>query len=153
MLPLVLPPVPPQPEDSTALIKRGWSVNRGRKTAMLICALLIVPTVFAPAARSMWAAVGLVALAACAHQGWSTTLLTTPSDMFPRTAVASVSGIGGSGGMLSAFLFQRLTGLLLTATHGNYAPIFAVLPLAYLTALGVLHLLAPRMEPAELPAA
>ena len=138
---------------SSALIKRGWSVNRGRKTAMLICALLILPTMFAPAAGSMWVAVGLVALAASAHQGWSTTLLTTPSDLFPRSAVASVSGIGGSGGMLCAFGFQRLTGLLLTATHGNYTPIFAVLPLTYLTALGVLHLLAPRMEPAPLTAA
>jgi len=134
---------------STALIKRGWSVNRGRKTAMLICALLIVPTMFAPAAGSMWAAVGIVALAASAHQGWSTNLLTSPSDLFPSYAVGSVSGIGGAAGMGCAFLFQRYTGAILQATHGNYTPVFAVLGLAYLTALGLIHLLAPRMERAQ----
>ncbi len=135
---------------STALIKRGWSVNRGRKTAMLICALLIVPTMFAPAAGSMWAAVGIVALAASAHQGWSANLLTSPSDMFPRHAVGSVTGIGGAAGMACAFMFQRYTGAILQATHGNYTPVFAVLGFAYLTALGLIHLLAPRMEPASI---
>lgn len=135
---------------STALIKRGWSVNRSRKTAMLLCALLIVPTMFAPAAGSMWAAVGIVSLAAAAHQGWSTNLLTSPSDLFPRHAVASVSGIGGAAGMGCAFLFQRYTGAILQATHGNYTPVFAVLGFAYLTALGLIHLLVPRFEPARL---
>jgi ACS family hexuronate transporter-like MFS transporter len=136
---------------STALVKRGWSVNRGRKTAMLLCALLIVPTMFAPSAGSMWAAVAIVSVAAAAHQGWSANLLTFPSDMFPRLAVASVTGIGGAAGMLAAFLFQRFTGDLLQATHGNYAPIFMVLGLAYITALAVVHLLVPRMEPATVP--
>jgi ACS family hexuronate transporter-like MFS transporter len=135
---------------SSALIKRGWSINRSRKTAMLICALLIVPTMFAPAAGSMWGAVGLVALAASAHQGWSTNLLTSPSDMFPRHVVASASSFGGAAGMGCAFLFQRYTGAILQATHGNYTPVFAVLGLTYVTALGVLHLLAPRMEPAQI---
>ena len=138
---------------SSALIKRGWSVNRGRKTAMLICALLIVPTMFAPAASSLWAAIGIVSLAAAAHQGWSTNLLTSPSDMFPRHAVASVSGIGGAAGMAGAFVFQRYTGAILQATHGNYTPVFAVLGLAYLAALGLIHLLVPRLEPARLPPA
>ena len=138
---------------SSALIKRGWSVNRGRKTAMLICALLIVPTMFAPAASSLWAAIGIVSLAAAADQGWSTNLLTSPSDMFPRHAVASVSGIGGAAGMAGAFVFQRYTGAILQATHGNYTPVFAVLGLAYLAALGLIHLLVPRLEPARLPPA
>ena len=135
---------------SSALIKRGWSVNRGRKTAMLICALLIVPTMFAPSAGSLWAAIGIVSVAAAAHQGWSANLLTTPSDMFPRKAVASVNGIGGAAGMLGAFLFQRYTGDILEATHGNYAPIFMVLGLAYVTALTIVHFIAPRMEPASI---
>ena len=112
--------------------------------------MIPITTMFAPAAPSMWAAVGLVALAASAHQGWSTNLLTSPSDMFPRPVVASASSFGGAAGMGCAFLFQRYTGAILQATHGNYTPVFAVLGLTYLTALGVLHLLAPRMEPAKI---
>src|SRR5881275_2485344 len=124
---------------SGALIKRGWSVNLGRKTALLAAALAIVPT--------MWAAVSIVAVAAAAHQWWSANLFTTVSDMFPRHAVASVVGLGGFAGMCSAFAFQRLTGAVLEAAGGSYAPIFAVLGLAYVGALAVMHVLAPRLEP------
>jgi len=134
---------------SGALIKRGWSVNRGRKTALLIAALCIVPTMFAPAAGRLWVAVSIVSVAAGAHQWWSANLYTTVSDMFPREAVASVVGIGGCAGLFSAFGFQRLTGAILQTTGGNYAPIFAVLGLAYLGALALIHLLVPRLEPAE----
>ena len=133
---------------SGALIKRGWSVNRGRKTALLIAALCIVPTMFAPAAGRLWVAVSIVSVAAGAHQWWSANLYTTVSDMFPREAVASVVGIGGCAGLFSSFGFQRLTGAILQATGGNYAPIFAVLGLAYLGALALIHFLVPRLEPA-----
>src|SRR5439155_16517416 len=136
---------------SVALIKRGWSVNLGRKTALLVAALAIVPTIFAPAAGRMWVAVSIVGVAAAAHQWWSANLFTTVSDMFPRHAVASVVGIGGFAGMFSAFAFQRLTGALLEATGGSYAPIFAVLGLAYVGALVFMHLLAPRLEPIGVP--
>ncbi len=132
---------------SGALIKRGWSLNRSRKTALLIAALCIVPTTLAPSARSLWVAVGVVAVAAGAHQWWSANLFTTVSDMFPRHAVGSVVGLGGFAGMVSAFAFQRFTGALLEATGGSYAPIFAVLGVAYVGALALLHLLAPRLEP------
>ena len=132
---------------SGALINRGWSVNLGRKTALLIAALAIVPTMFAPSAGSLWVAVAMVSVAAGAHQWWSANLFTTVSDMFPRHAVASVVGLGGFAGMASAFAFQRYTGALLEATGGSYAPIFAVLGLAYVVALALLHLLAPRLEP------
>ena len=136
---------------SGALIKRGWSVNLGRKTALLAAALAIVPTMFAPAAGTMWAAVSIVAVAAAAHQWWSANLFTTVSDMFPRHAVGSVVGLGGFAGMCSAFAFQRLTGAVLEAAGGSYAPIFAVLGLAYVGALAVMHLLAPRLEPIAAP--
>ena len=132
---------------SGALIKRGWSLNRGRKTALLIAALCIVPTTLAPSARSLWVAVGVVAVAAGAHQWWSANLFTTVSDMFPRHAVGSVVGLGGFAGMLSAFAFQRFTGSLLEATGGSYSAVFAVLGFAYVGALALLHLLAPRLEP------
>lgn len=122
---------------------------------MLLSAVLILPTMLAPSTHSMWAAVGIVALAASAHQAWSANLFTTVSDLFPRRAVASVTGIGGAAGMAGAFLFQRFTGDLLQTTHGNYATIFYVVSLAYVVALFIMHLLVPRMEPAkmETPAA
>jgi ACS family hexuronate transporter-like MFS transporter len=139
--------------SSGALIKRGWSVNRGRKTALLIAALCILPTMLAPAAGTLGTAIAIVSVAAAAHQWWSANLFTTVSDMFPRPAVASVVGIGGFAGMFSAFAFQRLTGFILEATGGDYAPIFAVLGLAYVGALAIMHVLAPRLEPAGVPAA
>jgi ACS family hexuronate transporter-like MFS transporter len=133
---------------SSTLIKRGWTVNRGRKAAMLVAALLIVPTMFAPNATSLSLAVGIVSVAAAAHQWWSANLFTTASDMFPRAAVASVVGLGGFAGAMGGVLFQRLTGRVLEATHNNYSAIFVVCGLAYVTAWVVIHLLAPRLEPA-----
>lgn len=137
---------------SSNLIKRGWSVNAGRKTAMLIAALLIVPTMFAPHAKSLWLAVAIVSVAAAAHQWWSANIFTTASDMFPRRAVASVVGIGGFAGAMGGVLFQRATGRILEATNNNYSIIFMVCGLAYVTALLIMHLMVPRLEPANLDA-
>jgi ACS family hexuronate transporter-like MFS transporter len=133
---------------STHLIGRGWSVNRGRKAAMLTAALLIVPTAFAPAAHSMWLAVALVSVAAAAHQWWSANMFTLASDLFPRKAVASVVGLGGSCAMLAAVGFQRLTGVILDATGSNYSIIFVYCGMAYLLAIAAIHALAPRLTPA-----
>jgi ACS family hexuronate transporter-like MFS transporter len=135
---------------SSALIKRGWSVNLGRKTAMGIAAVLIVPTMLAPRAGSMWVAVAIVSVAAAAHQWWSANLFTTASDMFPRRAVASVVGIGGFAGAMGGFAFQRMTGAILEATGSNYNIIFVMCGFAYVAALLVIHLLSPRLEPATL---
>ena len=131
---------------SGAFMKRGWSANAGRKTTMLIAALLIVPTMFAPSANNMWVAVLIVGTAAAAHQWWSANIFTLSSDMFPRYAVGSVVGIGGFFGAATGALFQRGTGWLLQHNGSNYTPIFVVCGLAYVTALLVVHLLAPRME-------
>ena len=135
---------------SSGLLKRGWTTNRARKTAMLLMALAIVPTALAPRAGSMWTAVLIVSVAAAAHQGWSANVYTLASDMFPPGAVASVSGIGGFAGALGGGLFQLLTGRILDATGGNYASIFAVCGFAYVTAWTIIHLLAPRLEPVRL---
>jgi ACS family hexuronate transporter-like MFS transporter len=131
-------------------IKRGWSVNAGRKVTMLIAALLIVPTMFAPSASSMWIAVLIVALAAAAHQWWSANIFTLSSDMFPRRAIGSVVGIGGFFGAAGGVLFQRATGWVLQNNGSNYAPVFVVCGLAYVSALLVIHLLAPKLEKATL---
>src|SRR5262245_9070816 len=134
---------------SGALIKRGWSVNRARKTAMLVAALLIVPTLFAPKAPNMWVAVALVSVAAAAHQWWSANLFTTVSDMFPRSAVGSVIGIGGFGGAIGGVIFQRSTGQILEATGGKYGIIFLVCGVAYVGAWVIFQALVPRMRRVE----
>jgi ACS family hexuronate transporter-like MFS transporter len=135
---------------SGALIKRGWPVNRSRKATLLVAALLIVPTMLAPRVDGMWTAVLIVGVAAAAHQWWSANLYTVGSDMFPRQAVGSIIGIGGACGAFGGVAFQRFTGLVLQHNGGNYAPIFVICGLAYVTALAVLQLLSPRLEPAKL---
>jgi ACS family hexuronate transporter-like MFS transporter len=133
---------------SSALIARGWTVNRARKTAMLAMAVLILPTTLAGLAQSAWQAIALVAVAAAAHQAWSANVYTLASDMFPRSAVGSVVGIGAFTGAMGGVLFQRLVGRLLDANGGNYTPIFVYCGTAYLVAWAIIHGLAPRLEPA-----
>ena len=139
---------------SSSLIKRGWTVNRARKTALLVMACLIVPTALAPLAGSVWTAVAIVSVAAAAHQAWSANVYTLASDMFPRAAVGSVVGIGAFAGAMGGWLFQRATGRILEANGSDYTPIFIVCGLAYISAWCIIHLLAPRLQPAivaELP--
>jgi MFS transporter, ACS family, hexuronate transporter len=135
---------------SSALIKRGWTVNRARKTTMLAMALLIVPTALVSRASGMWTAVLIVGVAAAAHQAWSANVYTLASDMFPKSAVGSVVGIGAFAGAMGGVVFQRVTGRVLQANGSDYAPIFVVCGLAYVTAWMIIHLLAPRLEPARL---
>jgi len=130
-------------------IRRGWSVNRARKTAMFTCAMCVLPIVFASHAGNLWLAVGLIGLAAAAHQGWSANLFTLSSDMFPRHAVGSVVGIGGFGGAVGGMLIATFVGFLLEST-GSYLPVFLIAGSAYLFALLIVHLLAPRLEAAQL---
>jgi ACS family hexuronate transporter-like MFS transporter len=133
---------------SSSLIKRGWTVNKARKTAMLLCAVSVVPIMFAANASNLWVAVGLISLAAAAHQGWSANMFTMASDMFPRRAVGSVVGIGGMAGSIGGMLIATTVGLILQYS-GSYLPIFIIAGSAYLVALLVIHLLAPRLEPAD----
>jgi len=134
---------------SGALIRGGASVNRARKTTMFICAVLVVPIAFAPGTKSMWGAVALVSIAAAAHQGWSANLFTTSSDMFPRSAVGSVVGLGGMAGAVGGMLIAKIVGYVLQWS-GNYLPVFVAAPALYLLALAVIHLLVPTLEPAKL---
>jgi len=133
---------------SSSLLKRGWSVNAARKTAMLACALCILPVAFAPHVEGKWLAVWLVGLAASAHQGFSANIFTLASDMFPRKAVGSVVGIGGFFGAMGGFLMNLGAGWLKQNT-GGYSVMFIIAGLAYLAAILVMHLLAPKLEVAE----
>ncbi len=137
---------------SSFLIKRGRSVNAARKTAMLICALAVVPVVFVTRVSNLWAAVVLIGLAAAAHQGWSANIFTLASDTFPRRAIGSVVGLGGMFGSGGALLLAKVTGYVLQWT-GSYLPLFIIAGSAYLTALVIIHILNPRLEPAGLGSA
>jgi len=137
---------------SGALIKRGMTINKGRKTTMLVAALVIVPTMLAPLASNLWLAVVIVGVATAAHQWWSANIFTIPSDTFPQFAVGSVVGIGGFFGAAGGWLFQKGTGWMLQHNGSNYTPIFVVCGLAYVSALLVIHLLSPRLSRANLNA-
>jgi ACS family hexuronate transporter-like MFS transporter len=98
-------------------IRRGHSVRMGRRFAMLVCALCVMPVALVPFVHPLWQAIALLCLATAAHQGWSSNLLSTPSDMFPSSSVGTVVGIGGAVGAAGSVLFTFLVGLLWT----NYA--------------------------------
>ncbi|NKJ02198.1 MFS transporter [Novosphingobium sp. SG707] len=132
---------------SSFMLKRGYSVNAARKMAMLICAFCVLPIYFAQSIESVWGAVLVIGLATAAHQAFSANVYTLPSDMFPRAAVGSVVGIGGTVGALGGMGMALFTGYILDATH-SYELLFAICASAYLVALAVVHLLSPRLTPA-----
>ena len=140
---------------SSFLIRKGWTVNAARKATMLICAFLVIPIVYASITDNLWVSVILIGIAAAAHQGWSANIFTLASDMFPRQAVGSVVGIGGMAGSIGGMLIASTVGLILEGTkssafpNGNYFSIFVIAGSAYLLALLIIHLLAPRLEPAS----
>jgi MFS transporter, ACS family, hexuronate transporter len=134
---------------SSFLMKRNWTVNAARKTAMLVCALLILPVAMAPHVEGAWVAVFLIGIAAAAHQGFSANIFTTTSDMFPRKAVGSVVGIGGFAGAMGGF-FMNLGAGWLKQNTGSYEIMFAIAGVVYLLALLIMHILVPKLEPAKL---
>jgi ACS family hexuronate transporter-like MFS transporter len=136
---------------SSRLIRRGATVNVARKLAMLIAALLVVPVMFAMYAHSLWLAVAIVGLATAGHQGFSANLYTFPSDVFPKQAVATVVGLGGTAGAVGGMLMSKYAGWVLDSI-GSYTPIFVVAGTVYLLALAVIHVLSPRMEAVRLGA-
>lgn len=134
---------------SSRLISRGWSVNAGRKTAMLVCALCVLPVSVAILADNLIIAVAIIGLAAAAHQGWSANLFTLASDVMPRRATASVVGFGGMAGAVGGMLMAQYVGGVLEDA-GSYTPIFLAIGSMYLLALLIIHLILPKLEPAQL---
>jgi len=137
---------------SSMFITRGWTVNKARKTAMLICALSVTPVLLVPQIESLWVAVLLIGLAAAAHQGWSANVFTLVSDSFPRQAVGSVVGIGGMAGAVGGVVFAVVTGVLLQLRPGDYTINFVVAGSIYLVTLGVIHLLVPQLRQSDVDA-
>lgn len=136
---------------SRGLIGRGWEASRARKTAMLICACAVTPVgLIVFTGGNLWATIGLISLAAAAHQGWSANLFTLPSDTFPRRAVGSVVGFGGMGGSLAGVVVAKVVGMWLDYSHKSYGPLFIWAGSAYLVALLVIHILVPKLRQVEL---
>ena len=137
---------------SSYLIRKGWLVFKARKISMLVFAFCVLPIMTAQYAPNVWVAVGLISLAAAAHQAWSANIFTTVSDMFPKQAVSSVVGIGGMAGSTGGLLFPIVVGALLDhyKALGNivigYNILFVICGFAYLLAWIIMHFLAPRME-------
>lgn len=135
---------------SSSLIKRGWSVNAARKTAILVFAATMPVVIIASQVKSVWTAILLIGFAAGAHQGISANLFTLTSDMFPKKAVGSVMGIGSCAGSIGGVIVAEFAGRVLNADPSFYLPMFIIAGTTYLVALGVIHLLSPKLEPVKI---
>jgi ACS family hexuronate transporter-like MFS transporter len=139
-------------------IKKGWPVFRARKISMLIYAFCVVPVIFAQwlGSLNMWLAVFIIGFAASAHQAWSANIFTTVSDMFPKKAVASVTGLGGMSGSVGGILIALLAGMLFDKyklmgnLEAGYYIMFFICGFAYLFAWLIMHMLAPKMKMVDL---
>lgn len=134
---------------SSRLIAGGMQPLKARKIAMAICILGVFPVVMAGRAEGLWAATLLVGLAAAGHQGWAANMFTLPGDVAPPAAVGAVAGFGGAIGAVGGIYVSQLVGAVLTATHNSYTLLFTLVPIAYVLAFALLHLLLP--SPAAFP--
>ncbi len=136
---------------TSGFLKKGWTLNKGRKMGFLICAVFALPVMLVPHVNNMWLAIGLIALAAGGHCGWSANIFSLMSDIFPRKATASVTGIGGFAGAVGGALIAQLVGgLLQNMGMEGYTIPFLIASLGYFFALGIMHLLIPKIKPLNL---
>jgi ACS family hexuronate transporter-like MFS transporter len=132
---------------SSRLMKMGFDLNKGRKFSMLACALFAVPVILVPYISNMWLAVGLIALAAGGHCGWSANVFSLMSDIFPKKAIGSVAGFGGFAGAVGGAIVAFSVGKILQniGIEGYTIP-FAIAGSGYLIALLIIHLLVPKIK-------
>jgi len=129
------------------LLRRGMSLNASRKTTLAISACFMPVVIIAAQLTNPWAAVLLIGLVTAAHQSWSSLIFTLGTDLFPSKAMASATGIAGALGSFSTILFAEVTGRILNVNPHAYLPMFIACGFMYLVALGIIHLLSPRLEP------
>ena len=121
------------------LIRRGWAVGKARKFTMGGFALCMPIAATAVAVPETWMAIALISIATAAHQGWSANLYTTVSDVFPKSAVASVTGIGGFFGGIGGVIFTALLPGYLVM-HFGYYPLFVMMGGFHLIAWMFVHI-------------
>jgi ACS family hexuronate transporter-like MFS transporter len=134
---------------SAWLLKRGWSLNWARKSSTLLFACCTLPVIFAPRVESVWLAAAFFGLAAASHQGWSATMYTVVSDIFPKPAVASVVGFGGTLASVMSMAFFYFVGHVLQG-DGSYKDIMLMCGSAYVVAWLIFHLGVPQIKPASI---
>lgn len=137
---------------SSWLIKRGWGTLNARKAALLIFAVLETSIILTQFVSGVWMAVVLISLAVAVHQAWATNIFTMASDMFPKSSVSSVVGIGGMAGAVGGIFFPMLVGYLLDTYKlqnnlgGGYNLLFTICGLTYLFAWCIIHLLTRKVK-------
>lgn len=135
---------------SGSFMKKGWTTNKARKMTLLICALIILPVSYVAITESKWLAVVLIGIAAAGHQAWSANIFTLVSDVFPKKAVGSVTGIGGMVGAVAGIIGDKALGEVLDASgNTGYFWAFLIAGSMYLVILGIVHLLMPKMTPLD----
>jgi ACS family hexuronate transporter-like MFS transporter len=135
---------------SSFWMNRGWEPAKARVTVMFITAMCMPAAIWAVLTNQAWISLALISLAAAGHEGWSTNLFTTPSDLFPKRVVGSVVGLGGTCGAFGGMIMTLLAGGFLQWFH-SYIPLFFVAGLMHPTALLLFVLLAGRnMAPANI---
>jgi ACS family hexuronate transporter-like MFS transporter len=132
---------------SSKFLKMGWSLNKGRKMGFFVCAIFALPVMLVPHINNLWFAVALIAIAAGGHCGWSANIFSLMSDIFPRKAIASITGIGGFAGAIGGALIAQLVGgSLQNLGMDGYAIPFLIASVGYFIALAIIHLLIPNIK-------
>lgn len=133
---------------SSQLIKSGKSVDFSRKMAILICALLALPLLFATQVQNLWVVVIIIGFATAAHQGWASNIYTVVSDIYPKKAVATLIGLTSFTGAIGGAFAASFVGLVLDIS-GSYTLIFIIASTMYLLAWLVLKLMIPKIKPIQ----
>jgi ACS family hexuronate transporter-like MFS transporter len=133
---------------SSTLLKHGWSVNAARKIAVLVCACFVVPVAFDSRIQQTWVAIGILGLAMAGHQGWASNLYAMLADIYPKQAVASITGLTGMGAAVGGIFAAGITGLILQKT-GSYQPILTWASMSYLVLVTGIHVFIPRLHRIE----
>ncbi len=135
---------------SGAFMKKGWSLNKARKLTLLMCALIILPVSYIAFVESKWLAIFLIGLGTAGHQAWSANVFTLASDVFPKKAVASITGIGGMAGAVAGIIAFYILGQALdSAGKDGFFWAFLIAGSCYTIILGIVHLLMPKMTPLD----
>jgi ACS family hexuronate transporter-like MFS transporter len=134
---------------SSQFIKSGKGIDFARKTTILFCALLVLPVVLVSYVSNLWIVVFLIAIAAAGHQGWASNIFSIVSDIFPKKAVGSMTGLSGFVGAIGGAFSATFVGLILEATT-SYFLIFTIASVMYLINWLIIKLFIPEIKPIQI---
>lgn len=133
---------------SSRFIKIGKTIDYARKTAILVCAIMVLPLIFATKFDNLWLVVVIIGFATAAHQGWASNIFTVVSDIYPKKAVATMVGLSGFTGAIGGALAASFVGLVLDIS-GSYTLIFVIASSMYLLAWLILKIMIPEIKPID----